>query len=151
MIYLILGLLILYIAWQIKQTNWGKTDDMGKLMPHFLVCVGGIFVLYWAYIYLVLPWEIGSFYNGGNGLSYMVNATSNFTVFNSTDESILLYNSNVRQDWVLLTYLMGFIEWTGGFLIFCGLFWWVYVHNVMGQLIRGGGNARPRGGNNGAA
>lgn len=133
---LILGFLMLAVAYKLKELL--LQDFLTRLFQYALIGGGCLFILHAAYVYLILPDEIAKFTNAGAGLTYTAGG-QNLTVFSSSDEAVLYYAAQVKQDWWIWGILLMAAWWVVPFLFAFWIIWWAWGHNLAGEWLRAGG------------
>ena len=120
MIWSLFGLMLLAYAYENSKEN----NESSHLMMWVCIIMGTGLIANDLYVGLLLPWQIGSMYNNGTGISY--NGTARF---GNNDTSVAYFMAQTKNEWVFMEYVKMIAVMLGS------LFVLVFVWNAMKQPV----------------
>lgn len=96
-----------------------------------------IFLGYWSYVYVYIPDQMASFYNGGAGTAWVdpTNSSKNLTLYSNSDERVIYSWSVQSQDYIWVEWGRGIAWLVGTILILGSAAVWMLTHNVSGKKV----------------
>lgn len=141
MIEFFVSFLMFLLAYLVKpKAGSGQAQDskyFQKGISVFFVISGMVFMIYFVYLYFIMPAYMNDFNNSGNGLQYTnIYTNQTMTLYSSNDENLFYFLTEQNG----MIYLLKMItDWW--WVVFCVIFgaygiWWAWEHNVSGEIRR---------------